>query len=94
LPEALLIINQHFLIQFWFLSGVCVLAVFLMVVDVVGFWFGVCCLLEEDWVFLHFSEGLFWVAFVERALERFLRASVYVLVRLPKKRRQGCFSYC
>ena len=33
--------------------------------------------------------GLFWVGFVERALEIFLDASAYVIIRLLKARRQG-----
>ena len=42
-------------------------------------------------MFLHFSEGLFWFAFVERALERILGASAYATFRLLKAKMEGMF---
>jgi len=36
------------------------------------------------------ASGLFWVGFVEQALQRFLDAPANVTVRLPKTRTEGC----
>jgi hypothetical protein len=44
-------------------------------------------------MFLHFAMGLGLGAFVAQALETFLVASAKVTFRLPKAKRQGCYSY-
>ena len=48
-----------------------------------------CCLLEEEQVFLHFAVALVQVGFIEQALEIALVASAYVRVRLPKAHGGG-----
>jgi hypothetical protein len=43
-------------------------------------------------VFVRVASGLFWVGFVELALEGVLVASANVTIRLLKARTKGCFS--